>query len=190
MKREKGLLLFPILILSICLSANADIVRLKDGTSYTGQIVEENEDTIRIKLDVGGGRAYATVNAEEVRRIIRDTPEERKRREEEQSRAEGLVKDGDEWVTKEVKAAREAQRKAEETLKIQERLKYKRKMDKLKQERKQLDESTPVGDGYGASLNRSKERMGADLRSVLLRLTFFAALAAVAFVLLKRYFWD
>ena len=155
MKRENTLLLLPIVILSFCLSANADIVRLKDGTSYTGQIVEENEDTIRIKLDVGGGRGYATVNVDEVRRIIRDTPEERARREEEQKRAEGFVKDGDEWVTKEVKATREAERKAEETRKIQERLKYKREMDKLKQEQKQLQENTPVGDGFGDSINRA-----------------------------------
>lgn len=188
MKRKSALLLFPFIV--ICLSANADIIRLKDGNSYEGEIIEETDDTIRIKLDAGGGRAYATVDIEDVRRIIRDTPEERERKQQEQKRAEGLVKDGDEWVSKEVKAAREAQRKAEETRKMQDRLKYKREMDKLKQEQKQLEESTPLGDGYGASVNRSKERMSADLRSVVLRLAFFAALAAIAFALLKRYFWD
>lgn len=190
MKRKSALFLFPFVIMIICLSANADTVRLKDGASYEGEIVEENDDSIRIKLDAGGGRAYRTVKREEIRRILRDTPEERERRSEEQKRAQGLVKDGDEWVTKEVKAAREAQTKAEETRKMQQRLKYKRKMEQLKQEQKQLDESTPLGDGYGESINRSKERMSADLRSVLLRLAFFAVLAVVAFVLLKRYFWD
>jgi hypothetical protein len=174
----------------ICLSANGDIIRLKDGTSYEGQIVEENDSMVRIKLDAGGGHAYSTVNREDIRRILRDTPEERERKIEEQRRAEGLVKDGDEWVTKEVKAAREAQAKAEEGRKLQQRLKYKLQMDQLKQEQKQLEESAPVGDEFGGKINRSGELMGADLRSVLLRLAFFAVLAIVAFALLKRYFWD
>ena len=190
MKRKSALLLFPFVIIVICLLAHGDIVRLNDGTSYEGQIVEENDDSIRIKLDLGGGRAYRTVNRDEIRRILRDTPQERERKMEEQKRADGLVKDGDEWVTKEVKAAREAQAKAEQALKMQQRLKYKRQMDQLKQEQKQLEQSAPVGDEFGDKINRSGELMGADLRSVLLRLAFFAVLAVVAFVLLKRYFWD
>lgn len=188
MKRKSALLLFSLIV--ICLAANADIIRLKDGNSYEGEIIEETDQTIRIKLDAGGGRAYATVDVADVRRIIKDTPEERQRKQEEQKRAEGLVQDGDEWVSKEVKAAREAERKAADTRKMQDRLKYRREIDKLKQEQKQLEESKPLGDDYGESINRSGERMSADLRSVVLRLAFFAALAAIAFALLKRYFWD
>jgi len=186
-KRKNVLILFALVVLSVGPSANADLVRLNDGTRYEGEIVEENDDSIRIRLDAGGGAAYATVKREEILRIIRDTPEERQRKEEERKRAQGLVKDGDEWVTEQVKADREAQRKAEETRKMQQRLKYKLEMDQIKEEQKQLQEAD---EAFGESLDRSGERMVGDLRSVLFRFAFFVVLAIIAFVLLKRYFWD
>jgi len=180
------LLLFTVIAL-LCIPARADIVRLKDGRSHEGEIVEENEDGIKLKLEMEGGTAYITIPADQIRRVFRESPEERQRRIEEQKRARGLVKDGDEWVTKEVKAARDAQREAERAAKMQQRAPLRAEIEKLRQEQKQLEEKE---DRFRESLDESRQRMTSDLRSVVLRLLFCVVIAAIAFTLLKRYFWD
>ena len=186
-RRKNALLLFSFIVVFMCLPVRADLVRLKDGRSYEGEIVEENEDTIKLKVDMARGTSYVIVRTEEIRRIFRETPEERERRIGERNRARGLVKDGDEWVTKEVKAARDAQREAERAAKVEQRTKYLTEIEKLKQEQKQLEEKE---DTFRDSLDESRQRMTADLRSVVLRLVFFVVIGAIAFTLLKRYFWD
>ncbi len=170
------LLLLFFLILFLCIPCPADIVRLKDGRSHEGEIVEENDAGVRLKVEMERGTAYVTIPADQIRRVIRESPEERERRIEERNLAKGLVKDGDEWVTQEVKAARDAQRAPLQT-----------EIDKLKQEQRQLKEKE---DAFRESLDESRQRMSADLRSVVLRLVFCVVIAAIAFTLLKRYFWD
>jgi len=180
------LLLFSVTVF-LCIAARADIVRLKDGRSHEGEIVEENDEGIRLKLEMEGGTAYVTIPVDQIRRVFRESPEERERRIEERNRAQGLVKDGDEWVTKEVKAARDAQREAERAAKMQERAPLQAEIEKLRQEQKQLEEKD---DAFRESLDESRQRMTSDLRSVVLRLVFCVVIAAIAFTLLKRYFWD
>jgi hypothetical protein len=180
------LLLFSV-ILFLCIPAHADIVRLKDGRSHEGEIVEENDDGIKLKVEMQRGTAYVTIPADQIRRIIRESAEERERRIEEQNLARGLVKDGDEWVTQEVKDARDAQREAERAAKAKERVPYQVEIEKLKQEQKQLEEKE---DAFRENLEESRQTMTSDLRRVVLKLVFCVVIAAIGFALLKRYFWD
>ena len=187
MKAEKTLVLLCFIIALICRPVLADIVRLKDGRSIEGEIVEEDDQIIKIKLNVARGVGYVPVRKEDVRRIVRERPEERERRVDETMRAKGLVKDGDEWVTEEVKAARDAQRKAEQERKMEERAVFQRQIQELKQEQRELQETQEAA---RERLQRSTRENTAILRDTVLKVAFFAVLAAVAFTLLKRYFWD
>jgi Skp family chaperone for outer membrane proteins len=186
-KRKNLVLLLFSMIVFLCIPAHADIVRLKDGKSHEGEIVEENDTGIRLKLEMDGGTAYVTIPADQIRRVFRETPEERERRIEERNRAQGLVKDGDEWVTKEVKAARDKQRETERADKMEQRAPLQAEIEKLRQEQQQLEKKD---DAFRESLDESRQRMTSDLRSVVLRLVFCVVIAAIAFTLLKRYFWD
>gem|GEM_PF-2724262 len=187
MKRTYLVLLLFSIIAFLCIPARADIVRLKDGRSHEGEIVEENDDGIKLKLEMEGGTAYVTIPADQIRRVFRESPEERERRIEEQKRAQGLVKDGDEWVTKEVKADRDQQREAEQAAKMKQRAPLQAEIEKLRQEQRQLEKKD---DDFRQNLDESRQRMTSDLRSVVLRLIFCVVIAAIAFTLLKRYFWD
>lgn len=187
MNSKHGFILVLVIVALICTPSFADLVRLKSGKSVQGEIVEENDQTIKIKLDVAKGAGYFTVQKDEVLRIIRETPEERARRIEETNRAKGLVKDGDEWVTPEVKAARDAQKQAEQAAKDQQKAALQLQMEQLKAEQRQQQESEQA---YGKSLERSRVQMTGDLRNVVFKLAFFIVLAIIAFALLKHYFWD
>jgi hypothetical protein len=185
-KNKRAFLLCLFIISVLCKPVLGDIVRLKDGRSYEGEIVEEDDESIKIQLDMTRGAGYITVQRDEIRRIVRETPQERQRKIEEQMRARGLVQDGDEWITPEEKASRDAQRQAEEQRKAQDRARYQREIDKLKEEQKQLQYDDRVREG----LERSRTESTTILRGIVFKLIFFAILAAIAFTLLKRYFWD
>ncbi|MCK5558753.1 MAG: hypothetical protein KAJ01_10255 [Candidatus Hydrogenedentes bacterium] len=187
MNSKYAMLLFSLMIALICRPVLGDIVRLKDGRSYEGEIVEENDETIKIKLDVARGTGYVTVRRENIRRIVRQSPEERQRQVEERMRARDLVKDGDEWVTKEEKAAREEQKKAEEARKARQRAPYQREIEKLKREQEERQRKEQA---FQESMDRSRSESTTTLRDISLKLVFFAVLGIIAFTLMKRYFWD
>jgi hypothetical protein len=186
-KNKYALALSLITIALICWPALGDIVRLKDGRSYEGEIVEETDETLKIKLDMVRGVGYITVSRDEIRRHITETPEERERRLAEMMTERGFVKDGDEWVTPEQKTAREAQRQAEQKQIEEKRAPYRKQMQELRQEQRERQRKE---DAFRDGLERSGRESTAVLRDITLKLIFFAILGIVAFTLLKRYFWD
>jgi len=186
-KNKYALLLFLLAVGLFCAAVSGDIVRLKDGRSHEGEIVQETDETIKIKLDMVRGAGYVTVPRDEIRRIIRQTPEEREKQRAEMMQAAGYVKDGDEWVTAQEKAARDAQKQAEQEKKVKDRAPYQQQIEKLRQEQREQQEKEQA---FRDSLNRSGEESTATLRDITLKLVFFAILGIIAFTLLKRYFWD
>jgi hypothetical protein len=186
-KNKYALLLFLLAIGLFCRAASGDIVRLNDGRSYEGEIVEETDETIKIKLDLVRGSGYVTVRRDEIRRRIAETPQEREGRLAEMMTERGFVKDGDEWVTPEEKAARDAQRQAEQEQIQEQRAPYRAQMEKLKQEQRERQQKEQ---DFKDRLNRSGEESTATLRDITLKLIFFVILGIIAFTLLKRYFWD
>ena len=194
MKNKCTVLLFLIAIALICRPALGDIVRLKDGRSYEGEIVEETDETIKIKLDMVRGSGYITVPKDEIRRHIAESPQEREVRLTDMMTERGFVKDGDDWVTPEEKAARDAQRQAEDAQRQAEqkqveekRAPYRAQMEKLKEEQRERQQKEQ---DFKDRLNRSGEESSATLRDISLKLIFFVILGIIAFTLLKRYFWD
>jgi hypothetical protein len=186
-KNRYALLLSLLAIALIYRAVSGDIVRLKDGRSHEGEIVEETDETIKIKLDMVRGSGYVTVPRDEIRRIVRQTPEDREKQHAEMMQAAGYVKDGDEWVTAEEKAARDAQKQTEQAQKVKDRAPYQQQIEKLRQEQRGRQEKEQA---FKDSLNRSGEESTATLRDITLKLIFFAILGIIAFTLLKRYFWD
>lgn len=145
----------PSIVLALTLfvsAAHADTVVLKNGQAIEGQILDQNDDTLKLEVVFG----TMVVSMDKVLRIEKDTPEviaqrDKKQAEErefaEKMRADGKVLYKGKWITEEQKKAEEeklaeAKKKRDEERKKAAELAAKRKKEeeeklKLAQQQRQ-----------------------------------------------------
>lgn len=120
-------------------AASADLVRLTNGQTMEGVVMEETNREIRLQIDWQG---YTTLDRSIVQEVVLEGPalNERRREQWRQDRAvlikrqedqaafdaaqreKGLIKRGEDWVTPEAVAALESAERQEELSRLEQRL--------------------------------------------------------------------